>query len=178
MPRRLVRFLDGSEHLTADNGCRGCLMRRLADALPGLIAPLYDDGEVLVQQDAEWPVPGFMVAATVRHYESLDVMPVTTAQRLMLVMQRTRAAMRAHLDVRRVHIYWEEQLGASHVCVRLLPIWEDRMHASKPPRMSFSNIQEYLNSFTVQADAAAIKRCNEVLRRALSDDKDLRRPGS
>jgi hypothetical protein len=68
--RRSLVFLGSNPLSVAENACRGCVMNEVEPMLSDLLAPVYDDGTITVRQDAEWPVPGFMVVAVRPHLGS------------------------------------------------------------------------------------------------------------
>lgn len=39
--------------------CKGCFMNSNESKMPKYIDPVYDDGNIVIRQDAEWPIPVF-----------------------------------------------------------------------------------------------------------------------
>ncbi|MEV1006315.1 hypothetical protein [Streptomyces sp. NPDC049881] len=167
---RVLAFLGGASRLVSEDTCRGCFMNRAEDELPGLLAPVHDDGVVTVRQDAEWAVPGFMVVGVRPHIGALDEMELPLVERLGRVTHAVRRAMRDRLGLAAVQMYQEEKLDRPHFHVWMLPLWPDVMAAHGiNPRIYESNITDYLSLFALAEQESAIRRCADEVRRFLSE---------
>jgi diadenosine tetraphosphate (Ap4A) HIT family hydrolase len=169
-PLRELRFLDGSAYPVEEDLCRGCFMNEHEPELPRAIRPVYDDGAVVVRQDAEWPVPGFYIVSTRAHVGSIGELDDEQFARFFAVLRAVRHAMRAHLGIARVQMYHEEKIARPHLHVWLLPLWPDVMRANTiNPRVYEGNIKEYLNLFSFREAAATILAYNQVMARTLGE---------
>lgn len=145
---RDLGFLDGTSHRVRSEVCRGCFMVEREPELPDVLTPVYDDGEITVRQDAEWPVPGFMVVGVRPHIPSLAEMPVGLALRLINVAKAVRTAQRDGLGISMAHSYQEDKPGRSHYHLWLLPLWPEILAEHKMfPRIYDSNIMAYIRLF-------------------------------
>jgi len=175
---RTLDFLDGTNFTVDASTCRGCFMNEREDDLPEIIAPVLDDGVITVRQDAEWPVPGFMVVGIRPHIGSIGDMSLDLAHRVTTVMHVVRRGMRELLDLNAVQTYQEEKLDRPHFHVWMLPLWKDVMdrHAINP-RIYESNITRYLALFDYRHQREAILSCATKLRGYLRDSELLQHGG-
>jgi len=161
MITREMRFLDGSVLCVREDVCRGCLMNQMETTLPKLIEPIYDDGEVVVRQDAEWPVPGFYIVGLRQHLGAIDRIPVGLYTRLCEVTREVRSAMRTLLGVEHCHFFQEEKLVGAHYHAWLLPLWPNVMKKHEiNPRVYESNIAAYLQLFDLEGNCDLIHDFN------------------
>lgn len=167
---RALDFLDGRRYIVRGNLCRGCFMNDREDDLPSVLRPVYDDGELTVRQDAEWPVPGFMVVAVRPHLATIADLPLELAVRAMTVMRAVRTIMRDDLNLVAVQTYQEDKFARPHFHVWMLPLWPEalRCHGINP-RIYESNIAEYIRLFSFSDMEAEIARCATVIREGLSE---------
>lgn len=167
---RALDFLDGRRHIVRANLCRGCFMNENEGDLPSILRPVYDDGELTVRQDAEWPVPGFMVVGVRPHLATIADLPLELALRTMTVMRAVRTIMRDDLKLAAVQTYQEDKFVRPHFHVWMLPLWPEvlRQHGINP-RIYESNIAEYIRLFSFPAMEAEITRCATVIREGLRE---------
>ena len=162
---RTLDFLDGTAVVVPDDTCRGCYMNANEPLLPSIMDPIWDDGLVTVRQDAEWPVPGFMVVGIRPHIGSLADMSLAMAHRITTAMHVVRTGMKQALGIDTVQTYQEEKVRLAHYHVWMLPLWPDVMAAHAiNPRIYESNIARYLSLFDYRTARAPIQHCNERLR--------------
>lgn len=175
---RTLDFLDGTSFTVDADTCRGCFMNEREDDLTKIIAPILDDGVITVRQDAEWPVPGFMVIGIRPHIGSIGDMSLDLAHRVTTVMHVVRRGMRDLLDLNAVQTYQEEKLERPHFHVWMLPLWKEIMDRyAINPRIYESNVTRYLTLFDYRDQREAILSCAAKLRAYLRDSELLRREG-
>jgi len=162
---RVLDFLDGTAHVVDADTCRGCFMDRRPELLPSLVEPILDLGDVVVRQDAEWPVPGFYVVSLRDHVGSLADVDDRLAARYGQVLALVRRGLRDATGVWRAQCYTEERLSMPHLHTWLLPLWPGVMAASGiRPKVYESNVMAYLGRFRIGATRGAIEACNAALR--------------
>jgi diadenosine tetraphosphate (Ap4A) HIT family hydrolase len=165
---RALDFLDGRRYIVHANVCRGCFMNEREVDLPAVLQPVYDDGELTVRQDAEWPVPGFMVVAVRPHLATIADLPLKLALKTVTVVRAVRAVMRDDLGLAAVHIYQEDKFVRPHFHAWMLPLWPAMLREHDiNPRIYESNIVEYLRLFSFPAAESEINRCATAIREGL-----------
>lgn len=161
---RELRFLNGTSFVVDASTCRGCFMNEHEHELPRDITPVYDDEEILVRQDAEWPVPGFYIVSLRSHIGAIDEVGDELYNRLTEVLRLTRRAMRRSLGVDKVHLIQEEKLSAAHLHFWMLPLWPQVLSANDVnPRVYESNLMEYIALFSYADQRQAIRKCNRLM---------------
>jgi diadenosine tetraphosphate (Ap4A) HIT family hydrolase len=144
-------------------------MNEMEGQLPDVLEPVFDDASITVRQDAEWPVPGFMVIGIRQHIGSLDRMDPALATRVMTITRMVRAGMREVLGLNAVQMYQEEKLVRPHFHLWMLPLWPDVMAARDiNPRIYESNITEYMSEFDLIRYEPLVRDCAARLRRHLA----------
>ena len=173
--RRSLVFLGSNPLSVAENACRGCVMNEVEPMLSDLLAPVYDDGTITVRQDAEWPVPGFMVVAVRPHLGALDQMDLALVHRLATVTRCVRRAMRQELELAAVQTYQEDKVDRPHYHSWMLPLWPGEMarHAINP-RIYESNIAQYLGLFQLREYEARVRACSQLIAEHLDKSDELR----
>lgn len=178
-PYRLLDFLGSPPLRVPERTCRGCVMNEFEPWFSSLLTPVYDDGTITVRQDAEWPVPGFMVVAVRPHLGALDEMDLATAHRLATVTRCVRRAMRTELGLTAVQTYQEDKIERAHYHVWMLPLWPDVMeYHSINPRIYESNIAEYLRLFRLPEREPHIRFCTERIGDHLARSPELYKPSA
>lgn len=165
---RSLDFLDGRRYIVSADTCRGCFMNEREADLPPILEPVYDDGELTVRQDAEWPVPGFMVLGVRKHLATIADLPLSLAIRVVTVMRAVRGVMRDELGLVAVQVYQEDKFVRPHFHFWMLPLWPGVMREHDiNPRIYESNITRYLEIFRFAAAEDEIQRCAGIIRRCL-----------
>lgn len=166
---RALAFLDGSSHVVPADTCRGCFMTDHPELMPAVIDPVLDLGDIVVRQDAEWPVPGFYVVSVREHIGSLADLDDELAGRLGVTLALVRRGMRQALSITRAQAYTEERLSMPHLHTWLLPLWPQVMaRTGVRPKVYEGNVKTYIDVFaalfTLGDTAAAIEDCNRRMR--------------
>jgi len=176
--KKEFRFIDGRSFLVPHETCRGCFMRYNSEKLPQEILPIARSSKVTIQQDAEWPIPGFYIVSTVRHAGSLSDLGESEFKELMIAIKKTRRYMKDLLGIERAHVYQEEKLLAPHVHFWILPLWPSQMQSTGlQPKIYDANVHNYLHSFSYSETHNSISNMNTIMRRALIADKELKMLG-
>src|SRR5205807_458107 len=145
-----------------ERACRGCFMNENEHLLPEILDPVIDGAGITVGQDAEWPVPGFMVVAVREHIGSMGEFDLDTVRRIGLVTHAVRKGMSEQLGLATVHMYQEEKRERPHFHFWLLPLWPDVLtRTGINPRIYDSNIAEYLTWFSFNQEKERIRRCRD-----------------
>lgn len=168
--RRTFRFLDGSLMNAAADACRGCIMNECSDSLPKEIRPVYDDGEIVVRQDAEWPVPGFYIVGIRSHIGSYDLIGRQMHMKMSELIRATRSIQRHLIGISHVHLLQEEKRIGAHLHYWLLPLWDEVMEKHDiNPRLYEGNIIQYLTLFNYTDTKDQIERYNKIMYQALPE---------
>lgn len=165
-----LRFLDGSYFDVNEPYCRGCFMEKNKNVLPIYIEPIYDDGNVIVRQDAEWPIPAFYIISIHRHIGSYDEIDRRTREKIGEVLYWIRKGIRENFKIKRAQIYHEEKINTPHFHIWVLPLWDNVMeNYSIQPKIYESNVKEYIDLFDFCNEKDNILRCNEIMREYLKE---------
>lgn len=171
-------FLDGSTIAVSDDTCRGCYLER-ASILPDEIAPVWENTDFVIRQDAECPVPGFYIVSTRDHIHSIGDLSPEKASALGIIVSRLRDCMRRAIGINRLHIILEERLVEPHVHIWLLPLWSEIMAKYHiDPKVWNSNILEYLKLFDYSENREKILSYNAIIKEALKNDPVLHSLGA
>ncbi|MDP2666112.1 MAG: diadenosine tetraphosphate hydrolase [Candidatus Diapherotrites archaeon] len=85
------------------------------------------------EQDFEYPIPGFVIIVSKRHFYGIDDMTKNERMDFIEFVSRTRKAMRKTLGVEFVHMILEEDTSSSHFHVWLFPryVWMEKKFGRK-----------------------------------------------
>lgn len=183
--KRIVGFLDGSYWLVDEADCRGCLMQLRRSELPNYILPIYEDLDVLVSQDAEFPVPGFYIVSPKKHLGSCADFSTRLSMKMGLITHIVRKGMRDILNINTAEIYHEERLKSSHYHHWILPCWEYGVEKSGCLPTIFKskvkgyenfdpNIVFYLKSFEFSDESDKIIEFNEKMNKFIHQAKFIK----
>lgn len=161
---RKLKFMDRSSYVVSVDTCRGCFMNENEPLLPEEIIPVYDDGIIVVRQDAEWPVPGFYVVSIRPHIGAIDEMSDEVYLKLCKILRLTRQGQRQVLGVSQIHMIQEEKLKLAHFHVWMLPLWQCILEKYNiNPRVYESNIKEYIDLFEYEYNKDTIFEYNKKM---------------
>ena len=174
--KRVLGFLDGSYWLVDKSTCRGCLMQSKRAELPYYMQPIYEDRDVIVSQDAEFPVPGFYIVSPKKHLGSCADFSVKLSLKVGLITHIVRKGMRDILGIEFAEIYHEERLKNSHYHHWILPCWKYGVDKSGCLPTIFKskvsgyenfdpNIVSYLRSFDFAEEVDKILNFNVSMRK-------------
>ncbi|MCL4397426.1 hypothetical protein M1403_00095 [Patescibacteria group bacterium] len=180
--KRIVGFLDGSYWFVDEDECRGCLMQTRKNEMPEHMVPVFEDRDVMVVQDAEFPVPGFYVIAPKAHIRSISDFSPELAMKMGLVTSLTRKGMRDELGIEFAEIYHEERIKNSHYHHWILPCWDYALRRSGSIPTIFPsreqgynhlspNIVNYLRSFSFEEENKKILEFNTKMQNYFKDSK-------
>jgi hypothetical protein len=118
-----------------------------------------------------------MIISVKQHIGSIGDLDLDTVRRVGMLAHFLRRGMAERLGLKRVHMYQEEYQG-SHFHLWLLPLWPDVLkRAAMDPRIHESNVTEYLDLFSFQAEKERIERCRSELADYLRRQPELMEEG-
>lgn len=166
-----LKFLDGSYYDVEEPYCRGCFMEQNKEKLPKYIEPIYDDGNVVVRQDAEWPIPAFYIISIHNHIGSYDKLDYKTRQKIGEILYLVRRGIREKLNIERAQIYHEEKLSSPHFHIWVLPLWENVMEKYNiQPKIYEANVKKYIDLFDFEAEKDKILKCNQIMKEYIKEN--------
>lgn len=173
-----LSFLDGSYYDVEEPYCRGCFMEKNNDKMPIYIEPIYDDGNVVVRQDAEWPIPAFYIISIHKHIGSFDMLDNKTREKIGEIIYLLRKGIRENFKIERAQIYHEEKLNSPHFHIWILPLWENVMKKNNiQPKIYEANVKKYIDLFNFSDEKNNILECNKIMRhyiqRNMGDNNDI-----
>lgn len=166
---KVFYFLDGSNYPVPFDTCRGCFMKENKLSLPPHITPVYEDEAVIVQQDAEWPIPAFYIISIKEHIGSIMDIDDEVVKRIAIILKRVREGLRVCFGVERAQVYHEEKIINPHFHVWVLPLWPGIMREHNiQPKIYEANIKKYIDFFSFENEKDKILKCNIKMRDFLS----------
>lgn len=161
-------FLDHSFYDVEEPYCRGCFMEQNSDKLPEHIKPIYDNGNVVVRQDAEWPIPAFYIISIHKHIGAFDKLDAKTRFEISEALYWVRKGIRENFGIERAQIYHEEKISSPHFHIWVLPLWNDvMMKYNIQPKIYESNVKSYIDLFDFESNEARILKYNNIMREYL-----------
>lgn len=168
-----LKFLDGSYFDVEEPYCRGCFMEQNNNLLSKYIDPIYDDGNVVVRQDAEWPIPAFYIISIHNHIGSYDQLDSNTRDKIGQLLYIIRKGIRKNFGIERAQIYHEEKHSRPHFHIWVLPLWEQVMVENKiQPKIYESNIKKYIELFNFENEKNKILQCNEIMKKYIQNEME------
>lgn len=110
-----------SNELIEFNGCPGCAYARGEFSLPCGIA--YQNEMVVLSQDWELPIPGFMIVSTVKHAEKFEELSKEEQIEVYSVVDKTIKILRDNKVCDRFNVLFEEKQDR-HFHVWIMPRYE------------------------------------------------------
>lgn len=134
------------------------------------LEPVYEDENIMICQDMEWPIPAFYIATVKKHISSVADIEPAVAGRLFEMIAHTRRGMRELFGIEKAQLYHEEKLKAAHVHFWLLPLYGDVMEKHNIfPKVYEGNVKDYIDLFNYQETKEKIMFCNQKMRAYLKD---------
>lgn len=162
---KTLKFLDGTSYEVDEPYCRGCFMLKNDHLMPKYIDPIYYDGNVIVRQDAEWPIPAFYIVSIKDHIGCFDKLDEETRNKINNAIYLVRKGIRECFGIERAQIYHEEKISSPHFHVWILPLWEDTMNKiGVQPKIYESNVKKYIDSFSFDENKDKILECNKKMK--------------
>jgi len=114
--------------------------------LDDCLRPIYDDGQIVVRQDAKYAIPGFYIVSTRETYRTVDEMPLSLFMRCMILTRKIKSGL-LDLNVSQTHMYNDEKLNSpASVHFWVLPIHK-RYAEDHNLTIYSSDIWKYLDSY-------------------------------
>jgi hypothetical protein len=131
--------------------------------LDEILSPVFDDGEIVIRQDASFPLPGFYILSFHRQFKNIIEIDKRLYLKAMELLQYTREGMKELLDIEYVHIYYEEKDKEScNVHFWVMPV----DYRTRQVHNIFDIDQEqYLKSFDLADERYKIFKYNKMMRK-------------
>jgi len=132
------------------------------DLLDECLTPIYQNGGIIVRQDASYPLPGFYILSFKKHFPSFDKVDDLTHLRSFLIIRYLRQGMRDVLKIPYIHFHYEEKPAKScNVHYWLMPVQEQN---GNTPIIYDLDIRHYLNQFKFQENKKNIRFYNKKMK--------------
>lgn len=165
-----LRFLDGSSFMVDEPYCRGCFMNQNELKMSKYIEPVYDDGNIVIRQDAEWPIPAFFIISIKRHIGAFDLLDIETIDKITRALYYVRKGLRELFEINRAQIYHEEKISSPHFHIWILPLWDNVMSKHNiQPKIYESNVKKYIDLFKFNESKDKILQYNNMMREYLRE---------
>ena len=165
---KLLKFLDGSSYWVDEPYCRGCFMNSNESKMPRYIDPVYDDGNIVIRQDAEWPIPAFFIISIKKHLGAFDLLDRETRNKISNAIYFVRKGLRELFGIDRAQFYHEEKLSSPHFHIWMLPLWKNVMDKYNiQPKIYESNVKNYIDLFDFKTNKEEILQCNKKMKEYL-----------
>lgn len=169
MKHKVFYQLDGTSYKVPESTCRGCWMNENPEKLPSLVKPIWENENIIIRQDVEWPVPAFFIISVRNHSESIAFLPEDVAMDLFRGLYFVRKGMYEKLNIQKVSVFHEEKPVNAHVHYWVLPIWKDALKEVGVPKVYLGNVKQYIDSFCFKETKDKIEYCNNIMRLYLKD---------
>lgn len=166
-----MHFMDGSTYLVSTSACRWCLIPNLTWELMNYLEPIYQDEDISIRQDAEWPLPWFFVVSVNQHIWSIKDIHDLLLCKIWLAIKYTRVGLFEKLNIEKTQIYQEERLTNSHYHVWILPIYKDYIILNKKtPKIYDRDVIDYIKSYSFDENKDNILKYNYIMRNYLNKE--------
>ena len=91
---KIFHQLDGSSYKVPADTCRGCWMNENPNKLPKEISPIWQDEDIIIRQDIEWPIPAFFIVSLRKHISSIADLPPEVSAKLFKMITLVRKGMK------------------------------------------------------------------------------------
>lgn len=169
MKTKVFYQLDGTSYEVPEFICRGCWMNENSDKLPTLVNPLWENENIIIRQDVEWPIPAFFIISVRNHVESMAMLSENTAMDLFRGLYFVRKGMYEMFNIQKVSVFHEEKPTNAHVHYWMLPIWNHVLKDGFFPKIYLGNIKQYIDLFKYEDTKEEIKYCNQIMRKYLHE---------
>ena len=167
-------FLDHSYYDVTEPYCRGCFMEQNSEKLPIYIKPIYDNGNVVIRQDAEWPIPAFYIISIHEHIGTYDKLNTETRFKICEALYWVRRGIREKFGIDRAQIYHEEKISNPHFHVWVLPLWNEVIKKYNIyPKIYEANVKEYIDLFQFEENKSRILECNKIMEEYLKNNLEV-----
>lgn len=160
--------LDGSSYEVPADTCRGCWMNNNPDKLPKEISPIWQDEDIIIRQDIEWPIPAFFIVSLRQHISCIADLDPKVSIKLFKMITAVRKGMKEILGIERVQLYHEEKIKNPHIHFWLLPLWPETMEKNNIfPKIYEGNIKQYIDLYKFKDTKDAIIKSNKLMKEYL-----------
>ncbi len=153
-------FLDGTTIKTKER-CRGCFLKN--NKINKYLDPIFENEQIIVSQDMEYPVPAFYIISSTKHISSIEQMDKDMRYNISEMIYIIRKGLQEKFNIKNVTIIQEEKDIDSHFHIWILPIWEKILKSDKP-RIVEENILEYMQLFDFKVTSSKIIECNNIMK--------------
>ncbi len=165
---KIFHHVDGKSYTVDGNTCRGCWMNDNPEKLPIEVEPIWQNEDIIIRQDVEWPIPAFYIVSLRKHIGSIADISAETAKKLFEMIALVRRGMREVLKIERVQLYHEEKIINPHVHFWLLPLWQQKMDKYQiNPKIYEGNVKTYIDLFKYCETKDDILMCNRLMKEYL-----------
>ena len=165
---KIFHQLDGSSYKVPADTCRGCWMNENPNKLPKEISPIWQDEDIIIRQDIEWPIPAFFIVSLRKHISSIADLPPEVSAKLFKMITLVRKGMKDVLGIKRVQLYHEEKINNPHIHFWLLPLWPDIMEINNIfPKIYEGNVKQYIDLFKFTDTKDEIIKNNKLMKEYL-----------
>lgn len=157
--------INGNKH---EIECIACAIQGGEIVLP--IERIAETENFVVEQDLEWPIEGFMVIVSKRHFLSIDELSDKEMEEFCKLMRATRMALRKILGISAVTLVQEESTATSHFHFWFFP-WHNWMREKWNGKLyEIRDIMKYAKQeFSEKENLETIRQSAVKLRQALKD---------
>lgn len=143
-------------------GCPGCAYARGEFSLPCGIA--YQNEFVVLSQDWELPIPGFMIVSSVRHAEKLEDLNKEEQIEVFSVIDKTIKILRKNGVCNRFNVLFEEKTDR-HFHVWVMPRYEWMNELAGDVVDNIGVVLDYArNNLVTKDNIKEIKRVSDIVK--------------
>ncbi len=171
---RYLDFIGGTKNyryfIVPFNTPRCELLKNNINLLDACLIPIYEKEGVVIRQDPSYPLPGFYILSYEKQYSAFDLIDLMTHLRTSFLLHYIRKGMRKHLNIKYIHLYYDEQIQKSYnVHYWLLPVQEKNSKNVK--KIYDLELKKYLEKFEYQTEKDIILKYNDIMRKYIKNIK-------
>ena len=165
---RFLEFIGGTKNyrcfVVPKDFPRSEFFNQFSSLLDGCLEPVYENNGIAVRQDSTFALPGFYILGYNKQFSSFDEIPDLLQMRTAFILKQMRKGMREALDIKYIHMYYEEKAKASsNVHYWLMPSQDEKTGAT--PLIFDINLFNYLSSFEFKKRKVDIERFNDSMKK-------------
>ncbi|MBQ6546698.1 MAG: hypothetical protein IJL74_01715 [Bacilli bacterium] len=132
--------------------------------------PIYEDENLIIRQDAQYPLPGFYIIATKTGKRTIADIDTNLYQKGMEYAFLIKTILQESFKIKKVYIYYDEHYHKpSSVHFWVMPIYEDVLNENNLKATIFSNdIWKYLDLFEFKDTKEEIYKINEEMKKIIN----------
>lgn len=151
---------------------RSEFMTKYKHVLDPCLNPIFEDGDIVITQDARYALPGFYIIATKTIQRTIAHLKLNVYQKCIFYQQAIASILESSFGLK-CHLYYEEHYkkpASTHLWV--LPLHEEAMTNNKlKVSIESLDVWKYLDTISFSESREKILKINNYMREKLKEIK-------